>query len=195
MTAAGPQLTAWAKDGGRTVDVSAWGRRLNLYPVPGHEGLCVDPAAADAVLAAAGYTRAGEWIAVSGECRAAHLTALPGTVTPGGDEWGIRLPLTGAAGPLVTFWFTNGAGERYAAEITYPDGARCHLRLASRALSWADRQVWDNSNRRRYQLTDYYCPGHGPSGICEYGAHDEIRYTGPLTEPDSPSPAVATPAK
>jgi hypothetical protein len=175
-----PFLTAWAEAG--AVKVSAWGRRLNLYAAPGYTAAGVDPDAADALLAAAGYARDGEWIAMSGVCRAAHLTALPAAVLPPGDEWTVHLPLTGAEGPLVTGWYTSGNGERHTAEVTYPDGSRCHVRLARRQLSWADQQVWDYGNRARYQLQDWYCPGHGGSSVCAYGMCDEVRYTGPLTE-------------
>jgi hypothetical protein len=79
-----------------------------------------------------------------------------------------------------------GRGRQvHTIDLTAPDGARFTItrdtgRDAWR-LSWADPQVWARPGD--YQMTRYFCPGHGNSGLCPHGMHDAIHYTGPLAVP------------
>lgn len=183
-------VTASAVPGGTSVSVSRsphWDLRPRQELPPGLPPF--DPAPFDAMLAGAGWERNGEWMPGSG-CYTTVIRPAAGTVVPSDDEFRVRLPLTGAPGPLVTAWYADSSGKRYAAEVTFPDGSRCTVRLGRRQVSWADPQVWEHGNQERYQLVSYYCPGHG-GHPCQYGMCDEVRYTGPLTDPDSPPPAIA----
>ena len=41
-------------------------------------------------------------------------------------------------------------------------------------LDLRGREVWEQP--AKYGLTRDTCPGHGKSRVCQYGAHDEIRF-------------------
>ncbi len=51
--------------------------------------------------------------------------------------------------------------------------ARFTVSLPQGNVSGADPQVW--AQPEAYGLERVFCPGHGSSDVCPYGAHDEIR--------------------
>lgn len=84
-------------------------------------------------------------------------------------------------GHQVTEVYRRANGTVSALEIAAPDGARFLIDTVNRGLSWRLRwgsrepDVW--ANPERYGFLRWFCPGHGRTGICQYGEHDEIRYT------------------
>ena len=91
----------------------------------------------------------------------------------------------------VTREWLNGASKIYAVQITAGDGKRFDVNLDRGWISWADLEVWEEP--KKYGLIRYTCPGHGKSGVCQYGAHDEVRFalTGWLAERGYPVGAGA----
>ena len=88
---------------------------------------------------------------------------------------------------IVKVW-RNQSGAVYAASMRAADGARFDVQQVQRrgaamwVLSWANHPdegpcAWEHPER--YGFERWYCPGHG-GGVCQYGACDEIRYTGPV---------------
>lgn len=82
--------------------------------------------------------------------------------------------------PEVVKTYRSGSGAVDAVTLRAADGAEFTVRLSRRQVSGADERVW--AHPERYGIDRWYCPGHGPSGICPYGMHDENRYTGPIPE-------------
>ena len=84
-------------------------------------------------------------------------------------------------GHQVTEVYRRANGQVSALEITAPDDARFMIDTVNRGLSWRLRwgsrepDVW--ANPERYGFLRWFCPGHGRPGICQYGEHDEIRYS------------------
>jgi hypothetical protein len=87
---------------------------------------------------------------------------------------------------IVKVWRT-GTGAVQSVDMTAADGARWNVRHCLSAdgmvwvLSWSDvgseRNAW--AHPELYGFERWYCPGHGGTA-CQYGACDEIRYTGPV---------------
>ena len=75
----------------------------------------------------------------------------------------------------VTREWLNGNSKIYAVQVTASDGKRFDVVLDRGWVQWADLEVWERP--AQYGLHRYTCPGHGKSGVCQYGAHDEIRFT------------------
>ena len=74
----------------------------------------------------------------------------------------------------VTREWLNGNGEIYAVQVTGGDGKRFDVILDRGWIQWADHEVWGEPGK--YGLHPYNCPGHGKSSVCQYGAHDELRF-------------------
>lgn len=72
--------------------------------------------------------------------------------------------------------YRDAAGAVTAVELAAPDGARFTASLPQGSVSGADPQVW--ARPEAYGLERFFCPGHGGSDVCPYGAHDELRYAG-----------------
>ena len=83
---------------------------------------------------------------------------------------------TAAGTAEVVTEYRDAAGSLSAAELEAPDGARFTVRRPQGSVSGADPQVW--ARPEAYGLERFFCPGHGGSDVCPYGAHDEIRYPG-----------------
>ena len=64
------------------------------------------------------------------------------------------------------------------------DGNRT-ARLSDGRLSGADLRVW--RDLAAYGFERWFCPGHGASRVCPYGAHDYVRMAGgaPVIDLDS----------
>ena len=75
----------------------------------------------------------------------------------------------------VTRVWRPGLPWQHAVSITTGDGSY-HARISDGAVSWADLHVWADPGA--YGLERVTCPGHGGTGICEYGACDYIRPAG-----------------
>jgi len=89
---------------------------------------------------------------------------MPGHEVPGGPAEVVRE-------------YRDAGGSLRAAELEAPDGARFTVSQPRGNVSGADPQVW--ARPEAYGLERFFCPGHGGSDVCPYGAHDEIRYPGP----------------
>ena len=76
----------------------------------------------------------------------------------------------------VTREWLNGHRKIYAVQVTAGDGKRFDVNLDRGWISWADLEVWEEP--AKYGLVRWYCPGHGKSRVCPYGAHDETRFAG-----------------
>jgi hypothetical protein len=74
----------------------------------------------------------------------------------------------------VTREWLNGSSKIYAVQVTADDGKRFDVILDRGWIQWADLEVWEEP--AKYGLSRYTCPGHGKSGVCQYGAHDEVRF-------------------
>ena len=92
--------------------------------------------------------------------------------------------LGGAAGIVRQVW-RKGSGAPYAVTLAMSDGATATVRLSDGRLSGADLRVW--RDLAAYGFERWFCPGHGASRVCPYGAHDYVRMTGgaPRIDPDS----------
>ena len=75
----------------------------------------------------------------------------------------------------VTREWLDGNRKIYAVQVAADDGKRFDVVLNRGWIQWANLEVW--AQPEKYGLHCYYCPGHGKSGVCQYGAHDEIRFT------------------
>lgn len=85
---------------------------------------------------------------------------------------------------IVTQAHRDSSGAVSAVTLRAADGATFTLARRAResgpvwVLSGADCAVW--SDPAAYGMARWFCPGHGASKVCPYGAHDEIRFTGTL---------------
>lgn len=73
--------------------------------------------------------------------------------------------------------YRNGAGEISAVTVSTPEGDGFTVRMSDRMLSWATPDVWAFPNA--FGCERYTCPGHN-GAVCQYGACDGIRFTGPI---------------
>lgn len=76
----------------------------------------------------------------------------------------------------VTRVYRSGLPAQHAVKVQFSDGNGCTVTIANGRVSWADAGVW--SDPGAYMLAPWYCPGHN-GGVCQYGACDYIRWTGP----------------
>lgn len=72
--------------------------------------------------------------------------------------------------------YRSGLPSQHAVKVRYSDGLGATVTITNGRVSWADLDVW--SDPGAYQLAPWYCPGHN-GGVCQYGACDYIRWTGP----------------
>jgi len=144
--------------------------------VPGREAAPARLGLAAAVAEAAGLHGVGPDGEPTCACR---MPARPEGAAPeaGQADGGGAPGREAAAEPAeVVREYRRADGSLSAAELEAPDGARFTVSPPRGSVSWADPQVW--ARPEAYGLEQFFCPGHGGTGVCPYGAHDEIRYPG-----------------